>query len=124
MPERQAVDLENAKRIEIVLVPFDDRATGHGGIFDRDHFAQRPSCEHHPAHMLRQVPRKAENLIDQPHELPGHERIGSKTGFPQSGGYHFCVVRPLQRFRQDIDTVERQAQAPCRHLGLPTAGDR
>ncbi len=41
--QRQHVDLEQAQLIEIVLVPLDHRALGHGGVFDRHQLAQRPS---------------------------------------------------------------------------------
>ena len=33
--EGQAIDLEDAQLVEIVFVPLDDGATGHGGVFDR-----------------------------------------------------------------------------------------
>ena len=36
---------------------------GHGGVFDRHQFAQGPVRHHHPADVLRQMPRKAEQLL-------------------------------------------------------------
>ena len=63
-PQRQAIDFQNSQGIEIVLVPFDDGAIGHGGVFDRHQFAQRAVRDHHPADLLRQVPWKAEQLLE------------------------------------------------------------
>ena len=33
--QAEAIDFENAQRVEVVLVPLDDGAVGHRGVFDR-----------------------------------------------------------------------------------------
>ena len=63
--QRQAIDLEDAQVVQVVLVPFDDGAAGHRGVFDRHDFAQRLLRQHHPADVLREMSRKAEHLLDQ-----------------------------------------------------------
>ncbi len=60
--ERQDVDLEDAERVEIVLVPFDDGAVVHRRVLDRHQFGQWPAGDDEAADMLRQVARKADQL--------------------------------------------------------------
>ena len=60
--ERQDVDLQNAERVEVVLVPFDDGAVLHRRVLDRHQFGQRPAGDHKTADMLREMPRKADQL--------------------------------------------------------------
>ena len=57
--ERENVDLQNAERIEIVLVPFDRGALGHGRIGDRGDFVEPRAGDDETAGMLRQMARKA-----------------------------------------------------------------
>ena len=38
--ERQDIDLQNAERVEIVLVPFDDGAVLHRRVLDRHQLGQ------------------------------------------------------------------------------------
>ena len=64
-PQRQAIDLQNAQLVEVVLVPLDDGPIGHGGVFDRHQFAERPARNDHPAGVLRKMPRKTDQLVDQ-----------------------------------------------------------
>jgi hypothetical protein len=50
--ECKHVDLEDAQRIEVVLVPFDDRASFHGGVGDGDQFVEASPCHHEATDML------------------------------------------------------------------------
>ncbi len=63
--EAEHIDLEQAERIEIVLVPFDDGAVLHGGIADGHHFRQRPARQHEAADMLGEMAGKADQLLGQ-----------------------------------------------------------
>ena len=58
----QNIDFENTQRVEIVLVPLNNSAVFHRCILDRYHFFQSPPCDHKPAHMLRKVPWKPDQL--------------------------------------------------------------
>ena len=60
--ERQDIDLQNAEPVEIVLVPFDDGAVLHRRILDRHQFGQRSAGDHKAADMLREMPRKTDQL--------------------------------------------------------------
>ena len=79
--ERQDVDLENAERVEIVLVPFDDGAVRHRRVFDRHQFGQRPAGDDEAADVLRQVPRKADQLVAR---SSARRRLRSRGSSPAS----------------------------------------
>ena len=49
----QHVDLEQAQRVEIVLVPLDDRAVGHRRILDGHQLIQAAARDDEAAHVLR-----------------------------------------------------------------------
>ena len=57
--QREAVDFENPESIEIIFVPFDNRSSRHGGIFDRHQFTEWATGHHHSANVLRKMARKA-----------------------------------------------------------------
>ncbi len=59
--QRQHIDLHQAQRVDVVLVPFDEGAVRHRGIADR-HIGVEPVLrEHIAADMLRQMPGKFEH---------------------------------------------------------------
>ena len=71
--QRQAIHLEDSQLVQIVLVPLDDGSLGHGRVLDGHQFAQWPLRHDHAAGVLRQVPRKADQLphqIDKLHAPP------------------------------------------------------
>ena len=61
-PQRQHVDLQDAQRLDIVLVPLDETAIGHGAIADRYGLDQRSLRENKPADMLREMPWHSNHL--------------------------------------------------------------
>ena len=63
--ERQHVDLEHLQRVEIVLVPLDHGAVGHGRVLDRDQLAQGALRDDEAADMLAEVAREAHQLLGQ-----------------------------------------------------------
>ena len=73
--EAEHIDLEEAERIEIVLVPFDHGAVLHGGVADGDDLRERPARQHEAADMLGKMARKADQLLRQL-EHAGEQRIG------------------------------------------------
>ena len=82
--ECQHIDLHQAQRIDIVLVPFDEAAVLHCRIVDRNRFIEPVLREHEPADMLRKVPGKVQDAFRKDLQ-PGDLRIvGIKTGFPQA----------------------------------------
>ena len=63
--EREHVDLHQAERIDVVLVPLDEGAVVHGGIADRHRLVERRAGEHEAADMLREVAREADQLVGE-----------------------------------------------------------
>ena len=122
--ERQHVDLEDAQRIEIVLVPFDDRAVFHGRILDRRQFVQWPVGDDEAAGMLGQVAREADQLQRQ-QEGAAQGGVGRvEPGLADSVGLQAVVAPAPDRPGQDIDRVFRQAERLCRPRGSRCAAGR
>ena len=82
-PEAQHIHLQDAQRVDIVLVPFDHRAPVHRGILDRAQFVQPPAGDDKAADMLRQVARKADDLGDQAQGEPEPGIAGIQPDFGQ-----------------------------------------
>ena len=64
-PQRQNIDLQQAQRVDVVLVPFDDGAVFHRGILDGAKFVQTALGDDKAADMLGQMARKTDDLADQ-----------------------------------------------------------
>ena len=64
-PKRQDIDLQNIQSVDIILVPFDDRAVIHRGVFDRAKLIQSPLGDDKPADMLAQMSRKPDDFTNQ-----------------------------------------------------------
>ncbi len=73
--ERQHVDLQQAERGDVVLVPFDEGAVVHRRVADGHDLDQRPARQHEAADVLRQVARKTHQLVRQL-QHGGEQRIG------------------------------------------------
>src|SRR5215212_5227648 len=67
--ECQHVDLHETERVDIVLVPFDEGALVHRGVADRYRLVEPFSGEHEAADVLREVPRKTDELGCNRHGL-------------------------------------------------------
>ena len=63
--ERQHIDLHQAERVDVVLVPFDEGAVLHRGIVDRDDLVEPSFGQHIAADMLRQMAGEAQQPVDQ-----------------------------------------------------------
>ena len=72
--ERQHVDLHQAERVDVVLVPLDEGAVVHGGVADRHGLVEPLAGQHEAADMLRQVARKADDLAGQ-FDRPADRRV-------------------------------------------------
>ena len=72
-PQRQHIHLEDTKRVDIVLVPLDERPLRHGAIANRHDLGQGPFGQDEAADMLGQMARHAGHLIG---ELENHAQIG------------------------------------------------
>ena len=63
--ERQAIDLHEFQRVDVVLVPFDDLAVLHRGRLDRHQFVEPVVGEDEAAGMLREMARRADQLAGE-----------------------------------------------------------
>jgi hypothetical protein len=109
-PQCEAVHLQDSQRIDIVLVPLDERALGHGGVFEGDDLAEGRLGDHEAADVLREVPRETEDLSDQAYEqLDGavaRVEAGVANHFLRNG----LLVPPVERLGEHVDAVEREAE--------------
>ncbi len=105
-PQGEAVDFQDAQRVDVVLVPFDEGSVGHSPVFDRDHLAQRSACDDESADVLREMTGKADDLPDQlaEHTYGSIGRIDPRLaheGFGQD-----VLVPPVVLFGEHADVIE------------------
>ena len=70
MPRPSTSTLRMPRVIEIVLVPFDDRALVHRRVLDRHYFIEPRARDGEAADMLGEMARKSHQLLRQRHDLP------------------------------------------------------
>src|SRR5688572_541662 len=108
--KRQHVHLEQSQRIEVVLVPLDHAALRHRGVLDRHEMRQQAAGDHEAAHVLRQMPREADQDIGQLDEQPDFAAAGVEAGFPYALAHRAAAVPPRYRLRQAVHLRELQPQ--------------
>ena len=67
--KRQHVDLEQAERFQIVLLPFDDGAVFHRRILDRHDLVEPAAGDDEAADVLGKMTRRADQLFGKLHHL-------------------------------------------------------
>ncbi len=119
--ERQDVDLQQAHRVEIVLVPLDDAASGHRRILDRHQPGQRPARNDEAADVLRQVAGKATQGLGDGQPFADARRLRVEAEFGETLRQLLALVPPGQRGGQRVDLrdteTERAAGIAQRALG-------
>ena len=65
MPSASTSTFIRLQVVDVVLVPLDEGAVGHGRVADRHGFVQPPLGQHEAADVLRQVAREAQQLGGQ-----------------------------------------------------------
>ena len=108
----QAVDLEQAQRLQVVLVPLDDGAPGHGRVLHRHQRRQRCIGDHEAAHVLGQVARLS---LQHPRQAqhPGDQRVGGiEAGLGQALRHRRVAIAPAEAAGQQAGLVRRQAEGP------------
>ena len=63
--EGEAIDLQDAELVEVVLVPLHDRAAVHRRRLDRHEVAEVAPRHHHAADVLAEMAGKADELADE-----------------------------------------------------------
>ena len=85
----QNIDLQNAQGVNIILIPCDDGAILHRGIFYGHKRIKPPFGNHKAPHMLAEMAGEADNLAHQIHHQAQMRVIRIKTDFAQSGILQF-----------------------------------
>ena len=111
--QRQAVDLEDAQFVEVVLVPLHHRPARHRRRLDRHEIAEVAAGHHHPPDVLSQVTRKADELADERHEPRAGVTHGGEPRLGQSRRQILHAVPRVDHGGDGVHAVEREAQ----HLG-------
>ena len=106
--EAEHVDLQNAQRVEIVLVPFDEGALRHGAVADRHHLVEPAARDDEAADVLRQMAREAGDLARQRRDLLDAPAVRIEAG-AREVGMAVAAATP-DRGRQRADGVLAQAE--------------
>ena len=120
------VDLQDAQRVEIVLVPFDASAVWHGRVVDRHHLVEPAAGDDEAADVLRQMAREGDDLADHGEHLahraapriePGAAQIliaqAAAAAAPDAGGDRADGV--LRQREGLADLAHRRAAAIADH---------
>ncbi len=125
--EPEHVDLEQAERIEVVLVPLDHGAVGHRGVLDGNEFFEQVARDDESADVLREVARKPEQGPCEGQYPCEHRTVGIQAGFTHAGLVDARAVPPLHRAREGCD-LQRVESHRLRHVAQraarPVADDR
>ena len=70
MPSARHVDLHEAQRVDVVLVPFDDLPVGHRGGLDRHQVVEPVVGQHEAARVLAEMARRADQLTGEIERQP------------------------------------------------------
>ena len=124
--QRQAIHLQHAQHVQVVLVPLDDGSRRHGRILDGHQTGQRAVGDHEPAHVLRQVPGMVAQRLHQMQQ-PLHQRRGRiETGLRQLVGHVVAIAAAPEAGPDGRDLIGRKAQCPghvTRRAAPPVADD-
>ena len=120
--ERQAIDLQQAQGVEVVLVPLDHGAVGHRGVLDRHQLVQRVLGDDEAADVLRQVAREIQQLARQRQQAPDQRRFRIEARLAQALADVGGLVPPAQRARDLVEPGRARAPAPCRRRAPRSCG--
>ena len=116
-PQPEQVDLQEACVGARVLVPLADLPPFHRGRLHRDELDERPCRDHHPARMLREVPRQAADLAAQLGEGPA---IAARRSFASPSG-SFASSSRTRRGLPSVSRASRSSSSEGRPSALPTS---
>ncbi|MNK76855.1 hypothetical protein D3C87_964330 [compost metagenome] len=124
--QRQAVHLHQPGGVQVVLVPLDHGAVGHGRVLHRHQGGQRVLGDHETARVLGQVPREVDQFAGQGHHPPHQWRVRVEATLAQRLGQRFVAAPAVQAGGQFVDLVRRQAEyaGHVAHRAAATVADR
>ena len=108
--QRQDIDLEQTDRIQVVLVPLNDGALGHGRVLHRHQGVEWLLGNDKATRMLGQVPGKADQLSGEAEHPTQHRAFGVETAFAQAVQWRRLIAPVAATIGQGVDLVRRQPQ--------------
>ena len=108
--ERKHVDLQQAERLEVVLVPLDHGARGHRGVLHRHQLGHGSARDHEAADVLRKMAREADQLAGERKQLPHRQALRIQAGFAHALVQRGFLVPPRKQLRQAIDLWNRKPE--------------
>ena len=110
-PEPEQVDLQEAGVRARILVPLAELPSFHRRGLHRHELDQRPRRDHHPARVLRDVPRQAADLATEPRERAPARRSALGIGVRQLRQLLADAVGvAVGQAREPLQLAERQAE--------------
>ena len=101
--EREHVDLHQADRVEVVLVPLDHGAIGHGGVLHRHQLVEPAARDDEAADVLGEVARKADEFLGEC-DQPLRDRAGGvEPGLREALGQDVAAVEPVVLAGEALD---------------------
>ena len=122
--QREDVDLQQAQRVEVVLVPLHHAAVGHRGVLDRHQARQLAARDDEAAWMLRQVPRKTHQLFGHRAPLLRQRGFRVQPALGEAGREAGLAVPPAMRLGDLVDHAGIHAQRladVAQHAARPVA---
>ncbi len=107
--ERAHVDLHQADGVDVVLVPFDEGALGHGGVGDRHRVVEPAAGEDETADVLGEVAREAGQCVGERDGLADRRVLRVEAGLANVIVRQFIAVPP-HRFGKRCGDVLGQPQ--------------
>ncbi len=113
-PQAQQVELDQADRRAVVLVPLQHAAVGHRRPLDRADVDHRPVADHHAAGVDAQMTREALQLRRQVDHRCGYGvRRGGRGRIPRRGGDLAERSPPVELSRPPVQLPGGEAQRPA-----------
>ncbi len=117
----QHVHLHEAQGLQVVLVPFDGGAPGHGSRYHRHGGNEGLARQHEAAAVLREVARKPQQLSGQFQQQAGGAGVQLQPAFLQAFGLQFAGVHAALVARQPVQRLGVPAQRLA-HVAQSAAG--
>ena len=111
--QRQHIDLHQSHGIQIILVPLDDAAIGHGRVLHRHQTRQATLGQHKSAHMLAQMPWETHQGAGQGQPMRHPPVVLASMGLEQRLNalrLHQTGIKPMVLPRKRIDQCLRNGQ--------------
>ncbi|MDR8761997.1 hypothetical protein FEP90_03694 [Burkholderia multivorans] len=108
--ECEHVDLQQPQRLQIVLVPFNHATPGHRCVLHGNKPRELAAADDEPARVLREVPRKAEQLERQRRPRLDQRRVRVQPRLGETRQQFGAAVEPVVGLGDTIDDLRIDAE--------------